>query len=185
MPSPLCDDHCCCCFCFSVFSSCSHLAPLRRSQNCEYELVTEGIEYRVTAKNLVRLVWEDRPRTVLIIKKPNDAEISGVLAEIAAYLHSLGLTVMVEPAVHADTICGASKLPYLQTWPVQASPDQVCSAAAELQAAALIWLLPFAAGAARFASERRFHCVSRRRRHAALGLQPVQDSRCDFVAQCD
>src|SRR5438128_2691180 len=47
-------------------------------QNCEYELCPDGIEYRVASKNLVRLIWAERPRTVLMIKKPGDKEISRV-----------------------------------------------------------------------------------------------------------
>ena len=52
-------------------------APLL-SQECVYESC-ENIETQVLSQNLVRLVWVDRPTTILLIKKPGDPEATKVL----------------------------------------------------------------------------------------------------------
>lgn len=61
------------------------------------------IRNELRARSLVELAWLSRPRTALIIKKPNDAGAEAALCQVAAFLQGEGLTVLVEPAVHAAT----------------------------------------------------------------------------------
>lgn len=61
------------------------------------------IRRELTARNLIRLSWVTSPRTVLLVKKPNDSAAENALCRIAAFLESEGLTVLVEPAVAAAT----------------------------------------------------------------------------------
>ena len=55
------------------------------------------------ARSLVELRWLSPPRTVLVVKKPNDARAEQALCRVAAFLAREGLTVLVEPAVHEAT----------------------------------------------------------------------------------
>ncbi len=61
------------------------------------------IRNELRARSLCELTWLERPRTALIVKKPNDAGAEATLCRVAAFLAAEGLTVLVEPAVHAAT----------------------------------------------------------------------------------
>mmetsp|Transcript_17108 Transcript_17108/g.25645 ORF Transcript_17108/g.25645 Transcript_17108/m.25645 type:complete len:736 (+) Transcript_17108:72-2279(+) len=84
-------------------------------QKCYYVCPDYRISHTTKSTNLVRLVWEERPKTVLIIKKPRDPEITKTMAEIAHWLHKKQkITVMVEPIVKEDPLL--AKYTYLKTW---------------------------------------------------------------------
>ena len=61
------------------------------------------IRNELRARSLVELAWLARPRTALIVKKPNDAGTEAALCAVAAFLHSEGVTALIEPGVHAAT----------------------------------------------------------------------------------
>ena len=74
------------------------------------------IRNELRARSLVELAWLSRPRTALIIKKPNDEGAEAALCQVAAFLQGEGLSVLVEPAVHAAT-GGADG--HASTWTVE------------------------------------------------------------------
>ena len=52
------------------------------------------------ARSHVQLIWDERPKRVLIIKKPNEEDVSAVCTELTTYLtHEQQMQVYVEPAV--------------------------------------------------------------------------------------
>ncbi len=61
------------------------------------------IRNELRARSLIELTWLARPRTALIVKKPNDEGAEAALCRVAAFLASEGIRVLVEPAVHAAT----------------------------------------------------------------------------------
>ena len=78
------------------------------------------IRRELSARSLIRLSWVTPPRTVLIIKKPNDSGTEQMLCRIASFLTGEGLSVLVEPAVATATRCAAGAA---STW----TPDQAAS----------------------------------------------------------
>ncbi|KAG0363455.1 ATP-NAD kinase-like domain-containing protein [Gamsiella multidivaricata] len=62
------------------------------------------------------LQWEDAPRTILIIKKPNDELTDKALVDVATWIHSTypHMNVVVEPEVAHEF---AGRLPFLYTIP--------------------------------------------------------------------
>jgi NAD+ kinase len=61
------------------------------------------IRNELRARSLIELTWLARPRTALIVKKPNDEGAEAALCRVAAFLVAEGLSVLVEPGVHAAT----------------------------------------------------------------------------------
>lgn len=62
------------------------------------------IRRELSARSLIRLSWVYPPKTVLLVKKPNDDAAEDALCRIAAFLASEGLTVLVEPVVAKATM---------------------------------------------------------------------------------
>jgi len=64
--------------------------------------------------NLVRLVWEESPKTILLIKKPGDDEITKFAFDMAKWLNDeMKVNVLVEPVVMKNE---GSKLDFLATY---------------------------------------------------------------------
>ena len=78
------------------------------------------IRRELSARSLIRLSWVSPPRTVLIVKKPNDVATEDALCRIASFLSAEGLSVLVEPAVATATRFAAGAA---STW----TPDQAAS----------------------------------------------------------
>lgn len=63
------------------------------------------------ARSNVQLIWDEKPTRVLIIKKPNEPEVTNVLIRVAEYLYTMGLQVYIEPIVYNEL-----NLPCTTTW---------------------------------------------------------------------
>uniref|UniRef100_A0AAV1UNL2 NAD(+) kinase n=1 Tax=Peronospora matthiolae TaxID=2874970 RepID=A0AAV1UNL2_9STRA len=64
------------------------------------------------SRNNVQLMWDESPKTVLIVKKPNDPEIADVLVRLASWLQKeKSIDIFLEPTVHDEV-----KLPNARTW---------------------------------------------------------------------
>ncbi|KAF9937208.1 NADH kinase pos5 [Mortierella alpina] len=63
-----------------------------------------------------KLKWEDGPRTILIIKKPNDEQTDNALVDVASWIHSQypHINVVVEPDVAEEF---AEQLPFVYSVP--------------------------------------------------------------------
>mmetsp|Transcript_616 Transcript_616/g.906 ORF Transcript_616/g.906 Transcript_616/m.906 type:complete len:326 (-) Transcript_616:1196-2173(-) len=69
-------------------------------KECFYLCPDYHVQEAPQSTNLVRLVWIDTPKRVLLIKKPGDPEIRRVAFEIAHWLHTeMKMEVYVEPVV--------------------------------------------------------------------------------------
>nr|CCA23208.1 NAD kinase putative [Albugo laibachii Nc14] len=92
-------------------------APFRllqcSDQQCEvFTPPEDSIRVMHRARNNVHFMWDESPRTVLIIKKPNEPEVTDTLVSIASWLtKKKKLRVVVEPSVHAEL-----KLKGTETW---------------------------------------------------------------------
>jgi NAD kinase len=75
-----------------------------------------AIRSQPSARSLAKLDWLSPPGCALVIKKPNDERAEAALCTVAAFLSAQGLTVLVEPTVHAAT-GGANG--FAQTWQPQ------------------------------------------------------------------
>lgn len=92
-------------------------APFRLLQcsDQQCEVLTppeESIRVLHRARNNVHFMWDESPRAVLIIKKPNEPEVTETFIRIASWLKKeKNLRVIVEPSVHAEL-----KLEDIETW---------------------------------------------------------------------
>ena len=80
------------------------------------------IRKELSARSLIKLTWLAHPRTVLIVKKPNDEGAEEALCRLAAWLSGEGLCVLVEPTVSEAT---ANARGYASTW----TPEEAASLA--------------------------------------------------------
>lgn len=73
-------------------------------EKCEvFQPRNGGIETSHRARSNVQLMWDARPRRVLIVKKPNETEVSMICKELSTYLvEEQGMEVYVEPIVHEE-----------------------------------------------------------------------------------
>ena len=83
--------------------ACDHVRPPSRAITVEQ-----------TANSMVRLFWDERPRTVLVVKKPRDEASTRLLCEIAQFLREQKLVeqVLVEPPVFEEL----GQPAYLSSW---------------------------------------------------------------------
>mmetsp|Transcript_15913 Transcript_15913/g.28545 ORF Transcript_15913/g.28545 Transcript_15913/m.28545 type:complete len:556 (+) Transcript_15913:32-1699(+) len=73
------------------------------------------IHYSPQSTNLVRLVWESRPKCVLFIKKPRSPDVTKMMCNIASWLHQkFKMDIMVEPVVLEEV--QTQSLTFLKTW---------------------------------------------------------------------
>jgi NAD+ kinase len=88
-------------------------------EKCVFEDVVNGaIMAKLITKKVVRLRFEESPKSVMVVKKLNDRGASAMFDELVPWLHDKGLQVVVEPTVFAETV---SKYPFLRTW----TPEQL------------------------------------------------------------
>ncbi|GAB5354788.1 hypothetical protein AAMO2058_000149400 [Amorphochlora amoebiformis] len=84
-------------------------------KKCYYLCPDYRIHHTPQSTNLIRLMWEDSPKTVLLIKKPRDPEVTKTMCDIAQWLQKdMKISVMVEPVVKNDP--NVSHLKFLKTW---------------------------------------------------------------------
>ncbi|OQS04251.1 NAD kinase [Thraustotheca clavata] len=94
-------------------------APFRLLQcsdeECEvFTAEQRNIRTQHRAKNNVQMMWDTPPKTVLIVKKPNDDFVSDTMISIAQWLlKEKNFRVYLEPVVHATH---AKELPGTLTW---------------------------------------------------------------------
>ena len=74
-----------------------------------------------SARARVTFRWQEAPATVLVVKRPHDAEAAAALLEVAGLLFDRGIRVLVEPETLLELDQGASQLPggfqdRLETW---------------------------------------------------------------------
>ncbi|RLN98688.1 hypothetical protein BBJ28_00016231 [Nothophytophthora sp. Chile5] len=82
-------------------------------EQCEvFTPLNRSIRTQHRARNNVQLMWDEAPKSVLLVKKPNDPEITDTLVRLAAWLHKeKRLDVYLEPPVHSELV-----LPNTKTW---------------------------------------------------------------------
>lgn len=106
----------------SSSSSSSELAAMTRSpfrllqcsdEQCEvFTPMNRSIRTQHRARNNVQFMWDEPPKAVLIIKKPNDTDVTQTLIRFANWLlHEKKLAVYIEPVVHKELA-----LPHTKTW---------------------------------------------------------------------
>ncbi|TYZ62996.1 hypothetical protein PybrP1_008563 [[Pythium] brassicae (nom. inval.)] len=106
----------------SSSSSSSELGSMARSQfrllqcsdeQCEvFTPMNRSIRTQHRARNNVQFMWDEPPKAVLIIKKPNDTDVTQTLIRFAHWLmQDKKLAVYIEPAVHEELA-----IPHTKTW---------------------------------------------------------------------
>lgn len=87
-------------------------------EQCEvFTPMNRSIRTQHRARNNVQFIWDEPPKTVLIVKKPSEPYITDTLVRITSWIQKeKGMLVCLEPSVHADLA-----LPHTKTW---ASPEE-------------------------------------------------------------
>jgi NAD+ kinase len=90
-------------------------------EQCEvFTPMNRSIRTQHRARNNVQCLWDEPPKTVLIIKKPNEDNVTKTLLRMAQWLlHEKQLTVYLEPAVHKEL-----QVPHTKTWASDAEWDE-------------------------------------------------------------
>jgi len=65
-------------------------------------VVREGLTIGSNSKQHLMMQWQGRPRTVLMVAKPGDRLVVATLQDMAAWLSSQGMVVVLEPQLLAD-----------------------------------------------------------------------------------
>ncbi|ETW03656.1 hypothetical protein H310_05052 [Aphanomyces invadans] len=73
-------------------------------EECEvFTSLNRTIQTQCRAKNNVQLMWDTSPTAVLLVKKPNEPNVSRTMREVAAWLmHDKHMRVFLEPKVHDE-----------------------------------------------------------------------------------
>mmetsp|Transcript_33778 Transcript_33778/g.73858 ORF Transcript_33778/g.73858 Transcript_33778/m.73858 type:complete len:439 (+) Transcript_33778:41-1357(+) len=99
-----------------------HALPfvMRRGDDTDMEEVVcnRGLEFdHSTTKKVTWMRWKNsRPQSVLIIKKKGDPECAEKLMEMANWLDSLGVVVVVEPDVRREVVDADDGLTFVRTF---------------------------------------------------------------------
>ncbi|CAI5743525.1 unnamed protein product [Hyaloperonospora brassicae] len=82
-------------------------------EQCEvFTPVNRSICTQHRSRNNVQLMWDEPPKTVLIVKKPNEPEITDMLVRLASWLQKeKNIDVFLEPSVYKEVT-----LPNAKTW---------------------------------------------------------------------
>lgn len=82
-------------------------------EQCEvFTPMNRSIRTQHRSRNNVQLMWDEPPKTVLIVKKPNEPDTTDMMRRLAAYLHKeKRMDVLLEPPVHEEM-----DLPNTRTW---------------------------------------------------------------------
>ncbi|CAI5744247.1 unnamed protein product [Peronospora destructor] len=82
-------------------------------EQCEvFNPTNRNIRTHHRSRNNVQLMWDEPPKSVLIVKKPNEPETTDMLVRLAPWLHKeKNIDIFLEPAVHAEI-----SLPNTKTW---------------------------------------------------------------------
>ncbi|KAG7400752.1 hypothetical protein PHYBOEH_004558 [Phytophthora boehmeriae] len=82
-------------------------------EQCEvFTPMNRNIRTQHRSRNNVQLMWDEPPKTVLIVKKPNEPDTTDVLTRLSAWLNKeKNLDVLLEPPVHEELA-----LPNTRTW---------------------------------------------------------------------
>lgn len=82
-------------------------------EQCEvFTPMNRSIRTQHRARNNVQCLWDEPPKTVLIIKKPNEPVVTQTLIRMAQWLlHEKKLNVVLEPTVHKEL-----QIPNTRTW---------------------------------------------------------------------
>jgi hypothetical protein len=73
-------------------------------EQCEvFTPMNRSIRTQHRARNNVQFMWDERPRTILIVKKPNEPFVTKTLVAMAKWLmEERNMNIYVEPKVHSE-----------------------------------------------------------------------------------
>ncbi|KAL4154829.1 hypothetical protein PRNP1_006945 [Phytophthora ramorum] len=82
-------------------------------EQCEvFTPMNRSIRTQHRSRNNVQLMWDEPPKTVLIVKKPNEPETTDMLVRLASWLHKeKKIDIFLEPTVQEELA-----LSYTKTW---------------------------------------------------------------------
>ncbi|CAH0475588.1 unnamed protein product [Peronospora belbahrii] len=82
-------------------------------EQCEvFNRTNRNIRTQHRSRNNVQLMWDEPPKAVLIVKKPNEPETTDMLVRLAIWLHKeKNIDIFFEPSVHEEIL-----LPNTKTW---------------------------------------------------------------------
>ncbi|KAG6580343.1 NAD kinase [Phytophthora cinnamomi] len=82
-------------------------------EQCEvFTPMNRSIRTQHRSRNNVQLMWDEPPKTVLIVKKPNEPDTTDMLVRLTAWLHKeKKINVFLEPTVYDELA-----LPHTKTW---------------------------------------------------------------------
>ncbi|GMF25933.1 unnamed protein product [Phytophthora fragariaefolia] len=82
-------------------------------EQCEvFTPMNRSIRTQHRSRNNVQLMWDEPPKTVLIVKKPNEPDTTDMLVRLTSWLHKeKKINVFLEPTVHDEL-----ELPNTKTW---------------------------------------------------------------------
>lgn len=96
----------------SFSRSCFRLMQCSDEQCEVFTPMNRSIRTQHRARNNVQFIWDEPPKTVLVVKKPNEPFITDTLVRLVAWLQKeKNLVVLLEPSVHADLA-----IPHTKTW---------------------------------------------------------------------
>ncbi|KAG1711522.1 hypothetical protein DVH05_008775 [Phytophthora capsici] len=82
-------------------------------EQCEvFTPMNRSIRTQHRSRNNVQLMWDEPPKTVLVVKKPNEPDTTEMLVRLAPWLHKeKKIDIYLEPSVHEELA-----LPDTKTW---------------------------------------------------------------------
>ncbi|KAF4035859.1 ATP-NAD kinase [Phytophthora infestans] len=96
----------------AVPRSCFRLLQCSDEQCEVFTPMNRSIRTQHRSRNNVQLMWDEPPKTVLIVKKPNEPDTTEMLDGLTSWLHKeKNIDVYLEPSVHEEL-----GLPNTKTW---------------------------------------------------------------------
>ncbi|CAH0484807.1 unnamed protein product [Peronospora farinosa] len=96
----------------AAMRSCFRLLQCSDEQCEVFNPTNRNIRTHHCSRNNVQLMWDEPPKSVLIVKKPNEPETTDMLVRLAPWLHTeKNIDIFLEPDVHEEI-----SLPNTKTW---------------------------------------------------------------------